>query len=154
MIKRRAVFLGLVLLPIATRTASAKPAMIVFKDPNCGCCGAWVDHVRAAGFAAEVRIEPQMHQTKTRLGVPMELASCHTAIVDGFLIEGHVPAEAIHNVLRERPAIAGIAVPGMPIGSPGMEVPGQRPDPFDVIGFTRSGGRMVFSSYAQGYIPR
>jgi hypothetical protein len=88
---------------------------------------------------------------KTRLGVPVDLASCHTAMVEGYAIEGHVPAEAIERLLRERPALAGIAVPGMPIASPGMEVEGQAPDPFKVIGFTAAGGRSVFADYPRGY---
>lgn len=125
--------------------------MVVFKDPNCGCCDAWVDHVRAAGFKPDIRVEQRMNQIKARFGVPSALASCHTALIDDFLVEGHVPAEAIHRLLLERPALAGIAVPGMPIGSPGMEVPGQNPDPFDVVGFTRSGERSVFARYPRGY---
>ncbi len=151
MLDRRTLLAALALSPVAPRTARAGAPMTVFKDPNCGCCAAWVDHVRARGFQAEVRIEPQMARVKARLGVPVDLASCHTATVEGYAIEGHVPAEAIERLLRERPALAGIAVPGMPIGSPGMEVEGQAPDPFKVIGFTAGGGRLVFADYPRGY---
>jgi hypothetical protein len=151
MLDRRTLLAALALSPIAPGNVLAGVPMTVFKDPNCGCCGAWVDHVRAAGFSTDVRIEPRMNLLKTRLGVPMQLASCHTATVEGYAIEGHVPVEAIERLLRERPALAGIAVPGMPIGSPGMEVQGQAPDPFKVIGFTAGGGRLVFADYPRGY---
>jgi hypothetical protein len=151
MLDRRTLLAALALSPITLRAAQAVAPMTVFKDPNCGCCGAWVDHVRAKGFQAEVRIDPQMARVKTRLGVPVDLASCHTAVIEGYAIEGHVPAKAIERLLRERPALAGIAVPGMPIGSPGMEVEGQAPEPFKVIGFTAGGGRLVFADYPRGY---
>lgn len=153
MIDRRAALSGLLLAPFAVRAAWAAPAMVVFKDPDCGCCGAWVEHVRAAGIKADVRTDERMNEVKARFGVPAALASCHTALIDNFLVEGHVPAETILRLLRERPALAGIAVPGMPIGSPGMEVPGQAPDPFDVVGFTRSGKRSVFARYPRGFTP-
>lgn len=132
---------------------TAAPALIVHKDPNCGCCGAWVDHVRQAGLAAEVRLETDMSAVKARLGVPQDLASCHTAVLDSLVIEGHVPAEAILKALIERPTIAGLAVPGMPIGSPGMEVAGATLEPFQVIAYTKSGARSVFMDYPTGYRP-
>jgi hypothetical protein len=130
---------------------TAAPALIVHKDPNCGCCGAWVDHLRKAGLAAEVRLETDMSAVKVRLGVPQDLASCHTAVLERLVIEGHVPAEAILKALIERPAIAGLAVPGMPIGSPGMEVAGATPEPFRVIAYTNSGAQSVFMDYPSGY---
>jgi hypothetical protein len=151
MLDRRTLLAALALSPIAPATTMARALMTVFKDPKCGCCGTWVDHVRARGFQAEVQIETQMERVKMRLGVPVDLVSCHTATVEGYAVEGHVPAEAIERLLRERPALAGIAVPGMPIGSPGMEVQGQAPDPFKVIGFTAAGGRLVFADYPRGY---
>jgi hypothetical protein len=151
MLDRRTLLAALALSPITPGNVLAGAVMTVFKDPNCGCCGAWVDHVRAAGFSVDVRIEPRMARVKTRLGVPIDLVSCHTAVVEGYAIEGHVPAEAIARLLRERPALAGIAVPGMPSGSPGMEVEGQAADPFKVIGFTAGGGRLVFADYPRGY---
>jgi hypothetical protein len=151
MLDRRSLLAAFALGPLGASRGVAQPTMTVFKDPNCGCCGAWVAHVRAAGFAADVRIEAQMARVKGRLGVPAELHSCHTALIEGYAVEGHVPAEAIARLLRERPRLAGIAVPGMPVGSPGMEVPGQRPDPFKVVGFTAEGGRAVFADYPRGF---
>jgi hypothetical protein len=151
MIDRRSLIAGIALAPMAPRVGLAKPAMTVFKDANCGCCGVWVEHARAAGFAVEVRLESQMSRVKARLGVPADLTSCHTAIVDGYVIEGHVPSEAIVKLLRERPRLSGIAVPGMPIGSPGMEITGQTPEPFTVIGFDVGNIRRVFSDYPKGF---
>ena len=119
--------------------------MLVYKTPTCGCCRAWVDHVREAGFDVEVRDMPDVQPVKQEHGLPGHLASCHTAIVDGYVVEGHAPADVIRRMLAERPQIAGIAVPGMPAGSPGMEVPGRK-DPYDVIAFTRDGKVSVFES--------
>ncbi len=115
--------------------AEALPAAIVHKDPNCGCCAAWVDHLRAAGFSVTVDERPAMWGIKQRLGIPSQLASCHTAEIGGYIIEGHVPASAIIRLLKEKPAGKGLAVPGMPIGSPGMEVEGREPEAYDVILF-------------------
>ncbi len=120
--------------------------MVVYKTPTCGCCRAWVEQAQAAGFALEVhdvaRVEPVKHEH----GVPGHLASCHTALVDGYVVEGHVPFDVIRRMLKERPQVAGIAVPGMPMGSPGMEVPGGRKDPYDIIAFTRDGQVSVYES--------
>jgi hypothetical protein len=134
--------------PAATQVANAGQAtrMLVYKTPTCGCCRAWVDHVREAGFEVEVRDMPDVQPVKQEHGLPGHLASCHTAIVDGYVVEGHAPADVIRRMLAERPQIAGIAVPGMPVGSPGMEVPGGRKDPYDVIAFTRDGKVSVFES--------
>jgi hypothetical protein len=120
--------------------ASAAPTMTVHKDPNCGCCEAWVAHVRAAGFAATVVNEPDMSAVKSRLGVPAAFASCHTAEIDGYVIEGHVPAVAILALLRERPIATGLSAPGMPDGSPGMETGGPK-EVFDVLLFGPNGVR-------------
>ncbi|MFC5506406.1 DUF411 domain-containing protein [Bosea massiliensis] len=98
--------------------------MIVTRDPNCGCCGNWVEHIRAADLAVEVVLVDDVMPLKTRLGVPEASMSCHTAVIGGYVIEGHVPAEAVKRLLVARPKAIGIAVPGMPVGSPGMEVPG------------------------------
>ena len=119
----------------AAAPARAAPVMTVHKDPSCGCCGAWVEHVRAAGYEARVVEVQAINAVKARLGVPPELRSCHTAEIDGYLLEGHVPAEAIARLLAERPKARGLAVPGMPIGSPGMEVEGQAPHVYDVMLF-------------------
>ena len=114
-------------------SAAPKPAINVSKDPNCGCCTGWVEHLRRNGFVATVVDSADMQAVKARLGVPAELASCHTAEIAGYVIEGHVPALAIARLLAEKPAARGLAVPGMPIGSPGME--GGRPEVYEVILF-------------------
>ncbi|MDR4305892.1 DUF411 domain-containing protein [Chelatococcus sambhunathii] len=113
----------------------AAPAMTVHKDPTCGCCEAWVDHVRAAGYEAQVVEVAAINTVKAKLGVPPGLRSCHTAEIDGYVLEGHVPAAAIARLLAERPKVRGLAVPGMPIGSPGMEVEGRDPEAYDVMAF-------------------
>jgi hypothetical protein len=129
----------------AAANAAQSTPMIVYKTPTCGCCRAWVDHVRAAGFAVEVRDMPSVDPVKHEHGLPGHLASCHTAVVDGYVVEGHVPADVIRRMLRERPQVAGIAVPGMPAGSPGMEVPGRK-DPYDIIAFSRDGKVSVYET--------
>ena len=116
-------------------TAAPSGAMTVYKDPNCGCCGGWIDYVRAAGFEIEIRDTTSMHDVKVRLGVPDELLSCHTAEIDGYVVEGHVPLPAIEAVLKQRPKVTGLAVPGMPAGSPGMDAPGMASEPYEVILF-------------------
>lgn len=114
----------------------------VYKTPTCGCCSGWVDHLREQGFVVEVQDLSNLNAVKASLGVDSDLMSCHTATVDGYVVEGHVPAGSIRRLLAERPAVAGIAVPGMPIGSPGME--GPNPESYDVVAFDRSGSRAVF----------
>lgn len=122
------------------------PKMTVTRDPNCGCCGNWVAHVKAAGFPVEVVELADVMPLKARLGVPEALMSCHTAEIGGYVVEGHVPAEAIKRLLVERPQAKGVAVAGMPIGSPGMEIPGQPPQAYEVIVFSASKQR-VFTRY-------
>ena len=119
--------------------------MVVYKTPTCGCCRSWVDHVQQAGFQVEVHDMADVQPVKSEHGLPQHLASCHTAIVDGYVIEGHVPADVIRRLLRERPQVAGIAVPQMPAGSPGMEM-GGRKDPYDIIAFARNGTVSVYES--------
>jgi hypothetical protein len=125
---------------------ASPPSIRVIRDPNCGCCLAWADHLRESGFAVSVVDDPAINRVKARLGVPRDLTSCHTAEVDGYAIEGHVPAGAIKKLLSERPAIKGLSVPGMPVGSPGMEVEGREPDTYDVIAFGAS-GNIIFARY-------
>ena len=125
-------------LALITAPAMASPqpdTMIVHYDPGCGCCGAWVTHIREAGFTVETRATRHMNRLKDDLGIPPALSSCHTAEIGGYLIEGHVPADAVARLLRERPEATGISVPGMPIGSPGMEVPGMEDDLYEVVLF-------------------
>jgi hypothetical protein len=113
--------------------AQSLPEVAVNKDPNCGCCAAWADHLRGAGFPVKVAERSDMKAVKTRLGVPDDLASCHTAEVAGYVLEGHVPASAVLRLLKERPQAKGLAVAGMPIGSPGME--GGEPETYEVMLF-------------------
>jgi hypothetical protein len=122
------------------------PKVAVSKDPNCGCCNGWVDHLRQAGFPVAVTNTADLSSLKGRLGVPENLASCHTAEVSGYVIEGHVPADAIKRLLREKPQAVGLAVPGMPIGSPGME--GGTPEEYEVVLFGKD-GRGVFGRYRE-----
>ncbi|NBJ09456.1 DUF411 domain-containing protein [Microvirga arsenatis] len=125
---------------------AALPKVVVAKDPNCGCCGGWVEHMKAAGFPVDVVTTPEVNRVKVRLGVPDELASCHTAEVGGYVIEGHVPADAVKRLLAEKPQAKGLAVPGMPVGSPGMEVAGVENDTYDVVLFGPS-GQKAFARY-------
>ena len=132
------------LLPVLTAARDAlatpePPKLTVSKDPSCGCCSQWADHIRAAGFSVEIVETGALNRVKARLGVPRHLASCHTAEVNGYVIEGHVPASAIRRLLAERPRIKGLAVPGMPVGSPGMEVEGTPAETYDVIAFGPAG---------------
>lgn len=124
---------------------SAKPILTVYKTPTCGCCSKWIDHVEKSGFEVEVRDVQRLDLTKAAYQVPGNLRSCHTAIVDGYVIEGHVPAEDVKRLLASRPNVAGIAVAGMPIGSPGME--GGTPQPYDVIVFHKSGEQEIFARH-------
>jgi len=124
--------------------AGPLPEVVMHKDPDCGCCGAWAQHLESNGFRVKTVLERDMEAVKRRLAVPQRLTSCHTARVGGYVIEGHVPAAAIKRLLREKPAVAGLAVPGMPVGSPGMEVPGVKAETYDVVAFDRSGKSMVF----------
>ncbi|MGI9174356.1 MAG: DUF411 domain-containing protein [Rhodothermales bacterium] len=125
----------------------ALPAVTVYKSPTCGCCSLWVDHLRENGFEAKTIDMPDVRPMKEQFGLPSDLGSCHTAVVDGYVIEGHVPAEDVKRLLAERPDVTGLAVPGMPIGSPGMEVEGRPADAYDVIAFTKGGERTVFASH-------
>ncbi|HEX5866558.1 MAG TPA: DUF411 domain-containing protein [Beijerinckiaceae bacterium] len=143
---RRGVCLGLVLAGATRARAADLPRMVVTKDPSCGCCRAWAEHVRAAGFPVEIVESASVARLKARLGVPQDLAGCHTAEVGGYVVEGHVPAAAIRRLLEERPAATGLAVPGMPVGSPGMEVEGSPPETYEVILFGPS-GRRRFARY-------
>jgi hypothetical protein len=135
---------GVVLISSASR--AEEPAVTVHKTPWCGCCGDWVDHLRDNGFDVTVHEHEDLSPIRIRLDVPLALGSCHTAEVGGYAIEGHVPATDIRRLLDERPArVQGLSVPGMPVGSPGMEM-GDRRDPFDVVAFG-DGVTEVFTEY-------
>jgi len=138
MIARRRALEGLCALALFASVRNARaadPTITVSKDPSCGCCGGWVEHLRQAGFAVEVRDVSDVNRVKARLGVPSDLAACHTAEVSGYVIEGHVPALALRRFLNEKPNAKGLAVAGMPVGSPGMEVPDALPEEYSVILF-------------------
>ena len=147
---RRAFLFGLatsaMLLDARAAAEGALPKVAVTRDPNCGCCGNWVTHLKDGGFPVEVTESAEVNRLKVRLGVPKALASCHTAEVDGYVIEGHVPAPAIKRLLAERPEGRGLAVAGMPVGSPGMEVEGMDPETYEVVLFGPKGQR-TFARY-------
>jgi hypothetical protein len=128
------------------RAAEGLPKVVVTKDPSCGCCSGWVEHLRQAGFPVAVVETSDLSRVKVRIGVPQALAACHTGEVAGYVIEGHVPAGAIKRLLAERPQAKGLAVPGMPIGSPGMEVAGAAPQTYEVTLFGPVGQR-TFARY-------
>ena len=123
-----------------------RPRITVFKDPNCGCCKSWVEHLRKHGYDVATRDTTDVTPTKRTARVPEQLYSCHTAFVNGYVIEGHVPAADIDRLLKDKPRIAGIAVAGMPAGSPGMEM-GGRVDHYDVMAFNRDGSTRVFARH-------
>ena len=127
--------LAVLLLPAASAWASP---VTVFRSPSCGCCRLWSEHMEAAGFGIEDRVRENMGAVKQRYGLSAPLESCHTAVVEGYVIEGHVPAADVRRLLAERPDITGLAAPGMPMGSPGMEM-GDRRDPYAVIAFSPEG---------------
>jgi hypothetical protein len=124
--------------------AQMLPAVTVYKSPTCGCCAKWVEHVRKAGFAVTVKDVPNVGEVKLANRVPADLASCHTALVGDYVVEGHVPADVIQKMLKEKLAVAGIAVAGMPMGSPGME--GSYSDRYDIVAFEKSGKQRVYAS--------
>ena len=132
--------LGMVAAALVMPSVSAfaqTPAILVHKDPNCGCCSGWVRHLKDAGFAVTVEETTDLQPVRKRLGVPADLAACNTAEVDGYVLEGHVPAAAVRRLLEKRPTAIGLAVPGMPAGSPGME--GGTPQRYDVVLFGETG---------------
>jgi hypothetical protein len=146
---------GTAALAVGTMTVAAAAAhrhaetpepvtVTVFKDPNCGCCKLWVDHLRKHAFTVVAKDTSDVAAVKRTGRVPEQLHSCHTAFVNGYVIEGHVPAEDVKRLLAEKPRVAGIAVAGMPIGSPGMEM-GDRKDRYDVVAFNRDGTTRVFA---------
>ncbi len=147
-LSRRRIILALVgVAPLylgVRANAAALPEVVVHRDPSCGCCGAWAEHLRRTGFPVKIVETPNLNAIKERLGVPADLISCHTAEVAGYVVEGHVPAGAIQRLLAEKPLARGLAVPGMPSGSPGME--GAAPETYEVMVFGQQ-GRRVFARY-------
>lgn len=144
--KQTAAAFGVGLVLAASGAAFAQSNdVVVYKSPMCGCCAKWVDHLRSNGFKVTVHDSNDMNKVKTERKVPSDLASCHTAVVGGYTIEGHVPAASIKKLLQTKPKVAGISVPGMPMGSPGME--GDRQDHYQVVAFDAVGKRYVFQQY-------
>ena len=122
------------------------PEVVVYKTPTCGCCGKWAEHMRQNGFRVVERIQEDLSDIKASNHVRPSYASCHTALVEGYVVEGHIPAEDVRQLLRQRPDIKGITVPGMPAGSPGMEV-GDIRQPYQVLSFNESGITGVFAEH-------
>lgn len=147
--------LGAALLALVAATAAVAPSPVhahdnepvitVYRDPNCGCCKNWIAHLVKHGYKVDDKTTADMSEIKRGLGVPDDLKSCHTGVVNGYVIEGHVPAPDIRRLLDEKPSVAGLAVPGMPMGSPGME--GSRVDRYDVISFRKDGKTEVFAKH-------
>ena len=134
---------------IALQAQATRSTVQVYKDPSCGCCEKWVDHLKAAGFTTKTSEVPDINAVKDANRVPQKARSCHTATVDGYVLEGHVPAADLQRLLKEKPAgVIGLAVPGMPVGSPGMEV-GTRVQPYDVLAFDKNGNTQVFASHGR-----
>lgn len=148
----RSVIRG-VLLAVTCLSAAGTPwpargetrQVTMYKSPTCGCCNEWAEHLRRNGFSVEAHDVADVAPVKAENGIPPQLASCHTAFVEGYVIEGHVPASDVRRLLAERPAVAGLAVPGMPVGSPGME--GPNPQRYEVLSFDANGRTAVFSSH-------
>ena len=130
----------------ADTPAVAGPAITVYKSPTCGCCALWVKHLEESGFDVSVRDTEALQAIKAEHGVGDHLASCHTALVDGYVVEGHVPAVDIRSMLESRPDIVGLAVPGMIVGTPGMEVAGQPAQSYQVLAFDREGRATVYAN--------
>ncbi|MCW5749577.1 MAG: DUF411 domain-containing protein [Alphaproteobacteria bacterium] len=148
MMSRRGMMLCLLTLVAAPAGVRAQGRIEVWRDAGCGCCGGWIAHLREGGFAVTDNKVRDLEQARRMLGLPDDLRSCHVARLDGYLIEGHVPGAALRRLLAERPPrLRGVAVPGMPVGSPGMEVPGQADEIYDVIAFGEGSERWPFMRF-------
>lgn len=151
---RRFKLLSAILLAFSmTSMAEESPAnkeMTVYRSSTCGCCGKWKEHADLNRFIIKDIVSDDMQAIKKKYGVPEKLASCHTAIVDGYVIEGHVPAADIEKLLKIKPKVVGIAAPGMPMGSPGMEMGGKQDD-YNVVSFDSAGNYQIFSEHTAGH---
>jgi hypothetical protein len=149
----RRLLLGAALFVGMTGTACAQTSrsrnLTVFKTPTCACCDAWIAHMQEAGFRTTITVLPSLQSVRSSRGMPDALASCHTGLIEGYLVEGHVPAPDVIRLLAERPTAVGLAVPAMPLGSPGMETPQGRKDPYDTLLVLRSGATRVFARHNQ-----
>lgn len=139
-----ALLIGALATTACSEAVAAPPEVTVYATPTCGCCGAWIEHLRENGFHVQVVYQDDLSAIKARHRVPPELASCHMGVIDGFAVEGHVPADVVKRMLIERPAILGIAVPGMPVGSPGMEHPAGLVQPYAVYTFNEHGPGAIY----------
>ena len=147
--RRRRLLCTLALLPLASLAqAASAPLVEVWKSPTCGCCKDWIAHLEANAFRTKVN-DTGNTAMRSRLGIDLKHGSCHTALVGGYALEGHVPAREIRRLLKERPAAVGLAVPGMPVGSPGMDGPeyGGRKDPYDVLLLHKDGTAVAYQTY-------
>jgi hypothetical protein len=153
-LRRRRTVVALLSAFAAPALAQSMPAaeIEVYKSPTCGCCNDWIRHLQADGFKVKATDVPESRHYRARFGMPQKLGSCHTAVVAGYVIEGHVPAREIRRLLRERPRALGLSVPGMPVGSPGMDSPeyNGQVDPYDVLLVQADGRASVFASYEPG----
>lgn len=147
--RRRLIVAGAAALLVSGCARAANPnTLVVYKTPSCGCCKGWVAHMTRAGFTPTINELEDLAPVRARYGVPAKLSSCHTGIVGGYVIEGHVPADDVKRLLREKPKALGLTAPGMPIGSPGMEVPDRPADRFDtLLLLDRSGRTQVFATH-------
>lgn len=135
-------------MPSITFAKVAQPVIEVYKSATCGCCTQWIEHLQANGFKVNAQNVPNTAAYRTKLGVPPALGSCHTGTIGGYALEGHVPAADIKRLLAEKPKAKGLAVPGMPMGSPGMEVPGEPADAYNVLLFQADGKTTIYRHYA------
>lgn len=124
-----------------------KASFTMYKNPGCMCCDKWAEHMEANGYEVTIKPVDNLYALKFNYKVPNDMGSCHTAIIDGYVVEGHVPVADVNKLLNERPDAVGIAVPGMPTGSPGMEVPGKEPESYKVMLFREDGSRTVYASH-------
>lgn len=149
--QRRTFLYTLTLCGVMPVMAFAKPetrTIEVYKSETCGCCTQWIDHLRANGFEVKAHNVPNTAAYRARFGVPQALGSCHTATIGGYVLEGHVPAAEIKRLLKEKPEAVGLTVPGMPMGSPGMEMQGMPSDAYDVLLLRKDGSHAVYRHYA------
>ena len=149
--RRSLLILGVSASAAAACAQTPRPSsdLAVYKSPTCGCCGAWVEHMRGAGFQAGITEVADPGSVRRAHGVPESLASCHTALIGGYVLEGHVPAEDVRRLLAERPEAVGLAVPGMPLGSPGMETPDGQREAYETLLILKGGGTRVFARRGQ-----
>ena len=149
----RRLLLGAAMFVSMTVSACAqtRPSrnLTVFKTPTCACCDAWIAHMREAGFSTTITVLPSLQSVRSSRGMPDALASCHTGLIDDYLVEGHVPAQDVIRLLAERPTAVGLAVPAMPLGSPGMETPQGHKEPYDTLLVLRSGATRLFARHNQ-----